>query len=59
MAQSVFSSEKKKKNGMNAWFFSKWKCRLLSLFIIPVDFQAGWCSSVCVIGTQECPGING
>ena len=58
MAESVFSSGKKK-NGMNAWFFSKWNVISYLFLIIHVDFQAGWCSSGSVIGTQECPGING
>ena len=56
MAQSMFTSEK--------WneFLALWWVEMSSSFFIwsfHVEFQAGWCSSVHVIGTQECPGING
>lgn len=57
MAQSVFSSGEK----MEWMPSSSAHGNVISYLylIIHVDFQAGWCSSVCVIGTQECPGING
>ena len=46
----------RRKNGMNAWFFSTWKCHLLSLF----DHSCGlssWLVLICVCNWH--PGVSG